>query len=192
MAVSQGSAADTTTIAAFGDSLFSGYGLQPEDAFPAQLERKLKADGYNVTVINDGISGDTTGGGVSRVDQVIAQRPDIVMLSLGGNDLLRAFPPDVTRKNLDDIMAKIKQANIRMLLIGQKAPLTLGAAYANAFNAIYLDLAKQYGAGLYPFFLEGVYGKADLMQPDGVHPTREGVAVMVNNIYPLVTPGLKK
>jgi len=190
--LSQGYAAQTTTIAAFGDSLFTGYGLSDEDSFPSQLEQKLRADGYAITMINDGVSGDTTAGGVSRVDQVIAQKPDIIMLDLGGNDLLRAVPPAETRKNLETIMEHIKQAHIRTILIGQKAPLTLGAAYASAYNSLFPDIAASYGAVLYPFFLEGVYNHPELMQADGVHPTKDGIVIMVNSLYPLITAGLKK
>ncbi len=184
--------AAANTIAAFGDSLFSGYGLAAEDSFPAQLERRLKADGYDVTIINNGVTGETTAGGVGRVDQVVAQKPDIILVEFGANDLLQRVQPAEVRKNLETIMSRIKQANIRMMLIGMKAPFTAGPAYADAYNALFPELATTYGAGFYPFFLEGVYGKPELMQPDTVHPTKEGIAVMVANMYPLVTSGLRK
>ena len=170
----------------------AGYGLPPEDAFPAQLEARLKRDGYNVHVLNDGVSGDTTAGGVSRVDSVISQKPDAALVVLGGNDLLRGVPPVQVRANMDSILLKLQAAHIRVLVAGQKAPLTYGAAYADAYNGIFCGLAKTYGAECYPFFLESVYAHAGLMQQDGIHPNKEGVATVIGQMYPEVVKLLGK
>lgn len=190
--LSQGRAADTIVIAAFGDSLFSGKGVAADESFPAQLQKRLQKDGYNVRVINYGISGDTTAGGVSRVDSIIRQRPHFVLLGLGANDLLRAVPPAETRKNLDIIMSRIHQAGgIRIILTTMQAPLTLGAQYANAYNGIYPELAGTYRATITPFLLAHVFGNPQYMQADGAHPNKDGVLVMVNNVYETVVTAIK-
>jgi len=176
--LSQAQAGETTVIAVLGDSLTAGYGVKPEDAFPVQLEQKLNADGHPTKVLNYGISGDTTAGGVTRVRAVIDQHPDWIIIELGTNDMLKGWPPESTKKNLDAILRQCKQANIKILLTGIKASITLGGEYNDMFAA----LAKQYGVLLYPDFLEKVYGNGGLMQPDGIHPTSEGVAMIVSGI----------
>ncbi len=182
----------TTTIAAFGDSLFAGYGLNATEAFPVKLEQQLLAAGYNVKIINDGVSGDTTAGGISRLDYVLAQKPDIIILELGANDLMRAFPPATTQANLDGMMQKIQAAGIKLILAGIAAPMNFGAKFAGDFNAIYPTLAAKYNAPLYPGILEGVLGHAELLQADGVHPTAQGVDIMVSGMLPVVEKLLVK
>jgi acyl-CoA thioesterase-1 len=190
--LSQASAEDTTVIAAFGDSLFAGLGVAPESAFPAQLERKLKADGYYVKVINDSISGDTTEGGAARIESVLAQKPDIVIVELGSNDMLRALPPQEVGTNLDQILSRFNKAGIKIIVAGQKAPLSFGLHYAADYNPIFCDLAKKYNSACYPVILEGVYEHTELMQADGMHPNADGAKVIVDKMYPLITKLLKK
>lgn len=190
--VSQSYAAGTTTIAAFGDSLFAGYGLPPEEAFPVKLEKKLTADGYSVKILAHGVSGDTTAGGLGRVDYVLGQKPDIVIVELGGNDLLRAVPAASTQSNLDSILQKFKAAGVKTILAGQVAPLNYGQKFANDYNAIFPALASKYSVPLYPSILEGILGHPALLQADGLHPTAEGVDVMVTGIAPLVEKMLTK
>ena len=179
-------------IAAFGDSLVAGYGVAPGDAFPARLEKAMNAQGLNVKIINDGVSGDTTAGGLARVDYVVKQKPVLVVIVLGGNDLLRGLPPEDVRRNLAAIMEHFAQAGIKMVVAGQMAPLSLGTKYANAYNAVFCDLAKQYNAGCYPFFLDGVYNHPELMQADGIHPNAQGAAFIADKIKPLVSAQLKR
>jgi acyl-CoA thioesterase-1 len=191
--LSQGWAAQTITIAALGDSLTAGLGLAAADAFPVQLEKKLIADGYAVKIINDGVSGDTTAGGVARTPMVVAQKPAIVLIELGANDLLLAVPPAEIKKNFVLMMSQFRKANIRMFLIGQKAPfLTLGKKYADEYNGIYTDMAKRYDVPLYPWFLDGAYGNAALMQGDGSHPNPAGVAKIVTLVAPQIEKMLTK
>lgn len=186
-------AQDTTVIAAFGDSLFAGFGISAQDAFPEQLERRLLADGYHVKVLNDGISADTTADGLARIDSVIAQKPDIVILELGANDMLRALPPKQTENNLDEILSQLQGAGVKKILVaGQKAPLSYGLAYSSAYNPLFCTLAKKYNASCYPVYLEGVYGHAEWMQTDGMHPNADGVKMILDKIYPSVKALLKK
>jgi len=191
-ALSQATAQDTTTIAAFGDSLFAGFGVAPQEAFPAQLEAKLNKDGHHAHVINDGVSGDTVAGGLARINDVLAQKPSIVIVEFGANDMLRGFPPAQIRDKLDAMLSKFQDAGIRMLIVGQKAPRSYGAAYAKDFDPLFCDLAKKHYAECYPVYLEGVYGNADLMQQDGMHPNAEGVKIAVGRIYPYVARLLKE
>jgi acyl-CoA thioesterase-1 len=173
-------------VAVYGDSLAAGFGLPPEDAMPAQLQAKLRMDGIAAEVLNDGVSGDTTAGGLSRLDTVLAQKPSIVVIVLGGNDLLRALPVATIRDNLDTIMARFHKAGVKMLLMGQRAPASLGMTYAASFNAMYAELASKYNASLYPVYLAGAYGNAALMQQDGIHPNRDGVAFIVSRFEPQI------
>ena len=184
--VSQARAEETTVLVAFGDSLTAGYGLVPEEAFPVQLESRLKKDGYNVSVINQGISGDTSAGGAARLDEVFRKNPYMVIIELGGNDLLRGLPIADTNMYLSVIMKRLSNAHIKMVLTGQVAPMTLGNKYATAYNNMFPELAKTYKAILYPNFLENAFGVPGMMQQDGIHPTKEGVAVIVSGITPLI------
>lgn len=184
--------AQAATIVALGDSLTAGYGLRPEQNFPAQLEAHLKTLGKDVTLINGGISGDTTAGGKSRLDWVLEQQPQIVIVALGGNDMLRGVEPTLTHGNLDSILHTLTQKNIVVILAGMKSAMNMGPHYAAQFNKIYPNLAKKYGVIHYPFFLEGVARKPDLNLADGIHPNAAGIAVMVEGITPHVLEALEK
>jgi len=174
-------------ILAFGDSLTAGYGLDDlKDAFPAQLERALKAEGYDVAVIAAGISGDTTTGGLSRIDWSLAEKPDAVIVALGGNDGLRAVDPAVTEKSMNGIVSRIRGDGTPVLVAGMLAPPNLGRDYAERFNAVFSRVAKTHGAVFYPFFLDGVASVPALNQSDRIHPNQKGVAVMVEKILPSV------
>jgi acyl-CoA thioesterase-1 len=182
-------AADGTApirILAFGDSLTAGYGLENmADAFPAQLEKALKAKGHNVTVLQAGISGDTTSGGRSRLEWSLGEKPDAVIVELGGNDALRAIDPKITADNMAAIVKRIQDADLPVLIAGMLAPPNLGRDYADRFNGIYTKLAKETGALLYPFFLQDVMTVPDLMQGDHIHPNPKGVKEIVRRILPL-------
>jgi len=173
-------------IVAFGDSLTAGYGLAANEAFPVQLQRALDAKGLAVNVVNAGVSGDTSAGGLSRLDWSVPDGTDAVILELGANDALRGFDPEITRTALDTMLRRLKERKISVLLCGMVAPPNLGAEYGRAFNSIYPDLAAQTGAILYPFFLAGVAADPKLNQRDGLHPTAAGVAVIVERILPQV------
>ena len=181
------SAADKPlNIVALGDSLTAGYGLANQDAFPGKLQQALADKGIAVTVSNAGVSGDTTSGGLARLDWSVPPGTDAVILELGANDALRGLDPAVTRRALDAILAALAKRNIPVLLCGMLAPRNLGADYARAFDAIFPELAKAYGTMLYPFFLDGVAADAKLNQRDGLHPTAAGVDVIVAKILPKV------
>jgi len=171
-------------ILAFGDSLTAGFGLAPGEAFPDRLQARLPADGYPVQIANGGVSGDTSAGGLARLDWALAENPDIVLLELGANDMLRGIDPKVTYDNLDKIMARIAQSGAKILLLGMKAVSNWGAEYQKEFDAIYPTLAEKYHATLYPFFLDGVATEAALNQPDGLHPSPTGVAGIVERVSP--------
>ena len=171
-------------IVALGDSLTAGLGLGAADAFPAKLERALKAKGLAVTIENAGVSGDTTAGGLGRLDWSIPEGTDAVILELGANDALRGIDPKLARTALDTIIRRLKDRRIAVLLAGMLAPRNLGPDYAKAFDPIYPELAATYGLLLYPFFLDGIAGDAASNQPDGLHPTAAGVDVIVSRILP--------
>ena len=173
-------------IVALGDSLTAGYGLRNQDAFPAKLQQALAARGIAVNVANAGVSGDTMSGGLARLDWSVPLGTDAVILELGANDALRGLDPAVTRRALDAILAALAKRNIPVLLCGMLAPRNLGADYARAFDPMYAELAKTYGAVLYPFFLDGVAADAKLNQRDGLHPSAAGVDVIVAKILPKV------
>jgi acyl-CoA thioesterase-1 len=169
-----------------GDSLSAGYGLAGTDAFPAKLQKALKAKGIAVDMTNAGVSGDTSSGGRDRLDWSVPQGTEAVIVELGANDALRGTDPAVTRAALADIVAKLKVRGIAVMLCGMLAPPNYGADFAARFNSIYPDLAKSDGVPFYPFFLEGVAANPKLNQADGMHPTAEGVDIIVNNILPSV------
>lgn len=184
-------------VVAFGDSLTAGFGLSGDQGFVPQLERWLQAEGADIVVVNAGVSGDTTSGGLSRVDWVLAEGADLVILELGANDMLRGVAPRVARQNLDAILADITGRGIKVLLAGMLAPPNYGAEYRAEFDSIYPELAEKHNAALYPFFLAGL-GKADgvaelfsLMQSDGMHPNAEGVKLIVADIGPAVLQALE-
>ncbi len=173
-------------ILAFGDSLTAGYGLAPENAFPVKLQARLKADGFDAVVLNGGFSGDTTAGGVSRIKWSLKDKPQYVIVELGANDALRGIAPAVTEANLDTILARFRDARVKVLLAGMRAPSNWGAQYETRFDAIYPRLAKKFGVPLYPFFLDGVVLDPALNQGDGLHPTARGIDVIVARIAPVV------
>ena len=175
-------AADEVVILALGDSLFAGYGLGPGQSYPAQLETALKARGIPARIINAGVSGDTTADGLARLDFVLAgmsKKPALVLISLGGNDMLRVVPPAETRRNLAALLAKLQAAKIPVVLLGLLAAPNLGSDYSAAFNPIYPALAKQYGAVLVPFWLLPLQGHPELIQADHIHPTLPGIDQLV-------------
>lgn len=169
-------------VLAFGDSLFAGYNVDADDSYPAKLEAALRANGVNARVTNAGVSGDTTSAGLQRFVFTLdaqEQPPELVIIELGGNDLLRGLPPTQTCNNLAAMLAETKKRGIPTLLMGMRAPPNLGAAFVNDFDSIYPDLAKKYGAQLVPFFLESIYQRPELIQPDRVHPTEKGIEELV-------------
>lgn len=171
-------------IVALGDSLTAGYLLPPAAAFPVQLEAKLRARGHDVRVINSGVSGDTTGAALERLDWAIPDGADAAIVELGANDALRGLPPSNARANLATIVLRLKARGMDVLLAGMIAPRNWGADYATAFDSLYGDLAKIHGVALYPFFLEGVALKPELNLPDGLHPTATGIAAIVDRMMP--------
>lgn len=179
-------AARPPEVLAFGDSLTAGLGLPADEAFPARLEARLHADGLAVRVVNAGVSGDTTTGGLARLDWALADKPDLVLLALGANDMLRGTAPATVRANLDKMITRIQASGTGVLLIGMRCMSNWGADYERDFDRIYPELAKAHGVPLYPFFLEGVAMDPQLNQPDGLHPNASGVAIMVDRIAPLV------
>lgn len=178
-------------ILVLGDSLAAGYGLMPEDAFPAQLEKILKKRGRRVRVINAGVSGDTSAGGKARLNWVLADKPDMVIVELGANDGLRGLDPRSMIGNLDYIIKYLKLQNIKVLLAGMRAPPNLGPQYSEEFNSVFPYLAKKHEVALFPFFLEGVAAVPSLNQSDGIHPNRKGVRKIVDQITPFVLRLLK-
>lgn len=176
-------------IVAFGDSLYAGYGLDQNEGFAPELQAALTAAGKDVRVHNAGVSGDTTAAGLRRMDFVLdslPRKPDLVILGLGGNDLLRGLKPADSRANMEAMVKKLKDRSIPVMLTGMLAPPNLGAAFSDEFNIIYPALAKKYDVALYPFFLDGVVGHPDLFLPDGLHPTAEGIDIIVGKIAPQV------
>ena len=179
-------AAHVPVILDFGDSLTAGYGLAPDQAFPARLEASLHRQGIEARVVNGGVSGDTTAGGLARLDWALADNPDLVILALGANDALRGIDPATVRVNLDKMIQKIEASGAKVLLLCMLAPPNWGEEYERAFDRIFPELAGAHNVPLYSFFLEGVAMKPELNQPDGIHPNERGVAVLVDRIAPVV------
>jgi acyl-CoA thioesterase-1 len=179
-------AAEPVKIVALGDSLTAGYGLAADAAFPARLAAALHAKGYDVTIANAGLSGDTAGGGRDRLDWSVPPGTDAVILELGANDMLRGIDPAVTKAALDDILNRLAGRHIEVLLAGMKAARNMGADYAQAFDSIYPALASTHGVVFYPFFLAGVASDPALNQADGLHPNSAGVEVIVKRMLPSV------
>ena len=173
-------------ILVLGDSLVAGYGLGPDEAFPERLGAALRAKGRPARITNAGVSGDTSAGGLARVEWSLADKPDLLILELGANDGLRGLPVDDLRRNLAAIIEICRKNGVRVLLAGMRAPLNMGAEYARRFDAVYPELAKQYGLTLYPFFLDGVALDRALNLPDGMHPNPQGVQVIVERMLPVV------
>ena len=182
-------------ILAFGDSLMAGYGLRKAEGFAPQLEARLRAEGLDAEVLNASVSGNTAGHARSRVRwtlDALRPPPDLAIVSFGGNDILRAVPPEETREDLDAVLAEFARRAIPVVLAGMLAPPFLGARYTRAFNAVFPELAAKYGVPLYPFFLAGVAGNAKLNLPDRVHPNAAGVERMVRGIAPFVLGALSR
>ncbi|MHA6642460.1 arylesterase [Mesorhizobium sp. A623] len=182
--------ANPVKIVGFGDSLMAGYGLGPGEGFTDRLQAALRATGHDVTVANAGVSGDTTSGGLSRLDWSVPDGTDLVILELGGNDMLRGIAPEIVEKNLDAMMARLAERKIPVLLAGMVAAPNLGHDYQEAFGSIYPKLAEKYGATLYPFFLDGVTGDASLELEDVMHPNAKGIERIVDAILPTVEKAL--
>lgn len=178
-------------VVAFGDSLMAGYQLDRRDAFPNRLAEALTANGLEINMTNAAVSGDTTSGGLARLDWSIPDGTDVVILELGANDALRGLPAETTRENLDKMIARLREREITVFLMGMLAPPNMGTAYEEAFNTIYPELADKYEVEYYPFFLDGVAGIPDLNLSDGIHPNPAGIAVMVEKILPVAEPFFK-
>ena len=178
-------------VVAFGDSLSAGYLLPGPAAFPNILERLLKADGFDVTVDNAAVSGDTTSAGLDRLDWALGEGVDLVILELGANDMLRGLDPALTRRNLAELIRRIRDRGADVLLAGMLAAPGMGKDYEGKFTSIYPDLARDFGVSLYPFFLQGVVGDPKLQLQDGMHPTAAGVEIMARGILPTVEAALK-
>ncbi|MGD9478892.1 arylesterase [Shinella sp. G-2] len=176
--------AEPVKLVGFGDSLMAGYQLPAADAFPVKLEKALRDKGHDVEIANAGVSGDTSSGGLARLDWSIPEGTDGVILELGANDALRGIAPEETEKNLDAMLTRLRERGIAVLLAGMMAPPNMGADYAERFNGIYKRLADKHGVPLYPFFLDGVVTHANLQIEDGMHPNPEGVDVMVRSFLP--------
>jgi acyl-CoA thioesterase I len=185
-------AARTLRVVALGDSLTAGLGLRPGEAFPDRLEAALRAKGFDVKVVNAGVSGDTSADGLARYDWAVPADADSLIVELGANDMLRGMKPETTKAALAAILDKARAAHLPTLLAGMRAAPNFGPEYGRRFSAIYLALAKTYDVPLYPFFLDGVAGDPKLNQPDGMHPTADGVEVIVQKILPSVEALLKR
>ena len=178
-------------VEAFGDSLFAGYGLQAADAFPALLQADLKQRGVDAQVISGGVSGDTIADGLARLDWALNDKPDFMIVELGGNDVLRGLDPDRARETLDRICASLVQHHVRFMLAGMMAPANLGPAYQAKFDSIYPDLARKYDVPLYPFILSNIIFHPELMQGDGIHPNQAGEKIMAQGVADIAAQALK-
>src|SRR5919112_2497900 len=185
-APSAGGQGQPIRLVALGDSLSAGYGLPQEAAFPVVLERALKAKGYRVEIANAGVSGDTSSGGLDRLDWSVPDGTDGVIVELGANDMLRGLDPSLTRKSIGAIVERLKARNIPVMLAGMYASRNLGPDYVQKFDSLYPDIAKRHDLVLYPFFLDGIAGDRSLNLPDGLHPTAKGVEIIVERILPSV------
>ena len=177
---------DSIRLMVLGDSLTAGYGLPERDAFPSKLQAALRLSGINAKVINAGVSGDTTAGALARISWALSDKPTHVLVELGANDALRGIDPRTTRRNLGAIVEKLQAAGVKVMLAGMYAPPNWGKEYAVDFRRLYPDIAKKYGIGIYPFFLDGVAAERTLNQPDGIHPNEKGVTIIVKRILPSV------
>jgi len=179
-------------IVAFGDSLTAGLGVPANESYPARLEQKIKAAGYSYRVVNSGVSGETSAGGLRRVDWILRSRPEIVILELGANDGLRGLDPNQTEKNLSAIIERLQKEGVKIILAGMKMPPNYGKEYTERFEKIFPTLAAHYRLVLIPFFLDGVAAQSNLNQADGIHPTGQGYRIIVDRIWPIIEPLLKK
>jgi acyl-CoA thioesterase I len=188
----RGAARAEGTIAVLGDSLTAGFGVDPPEAYPARLQERMRREGYDYRVVNAGVSGDTTAGGLRRVDWVLRSRPSIVIVALGANDGLRGLSVAAMRANLEQIVARFRAAGAQVLLAGMRVPPNYGEAYGREFAAVFPAVARQTGATLMPFLLDGVAGEPGLNQADGIHPTARGQAIIAERVWPYLKPLLRK
>jgi len=190
--VSPAKTEDLPAIVAFGDSLTAGYGLSEEQSFTTLLQQKLDEKNYRYQVINAGVSGDTSAGGARRIDWVLEGNVKFLILELGGNDALRGQPVTVMKKNLAHIIERAQSRDVTVILAGMEAPPNLGEEYTRAYRGVFRDLAKRYKLAFIPFVLEGIGGKAEFNQPDGIHPNAEGEKIMTENVWRVLEPLLEK
>ncbi|MBX3569104.1 MAG: arylesterase [Rhizobiaceae bacterium] len=191
-AVSSAARAEPLRIVGFGDSLMAGYGLDAGQSFPEKLQAALQNKGHDVVIDNAGVSGDTSSGGLARLDWSVPDGTGLVILELGANDMLRGIAPDITRRNLDAMIAALRKRNIGVVLAGMRAAPNLGPDFAASFDPIYPDLAAKYEVPLYPFFLDGVAAQRDLQLEDGMHPNGKGIDVMVDRFLPTIEAELAR
>jgi acyl-CoA thioesterase-1 len=192
LALAAADAADERVIVILGDSLTAGLGVAPDEAYPARLQARLASEGYPHRVVNAGVSGDTTAGGLRRLSWVLRQRPDIVIVALGANDGLRGLSVDAMRANLTEIVRQARAAGARVLLAGMRLPPNYGNGYVRAFEAVFPAVARQEHVPLMPFLLDGVAAKAALNQPDGIHPNAEGQRLIAERLWPRLVPLLSR
>jgi acyl-CoA thioesterase-1 len=186
--VGVGEARAERVIVALGDSLTAGLGVAADEAYPALLETRLAREGYAYRVVNAGVSGDTTAGGLRRVDWVLRAKPEIAIVALGANDGLRAQNPQAMRENLTAIVKRLQAAGARVLLVGMRLPPNYGADYTTEFQAVFPEVARSTGAAFMPFLLDGVAADTRLNQPDGIHPTAAGYQVIADRLWPYLRP----
>lgn len=186
--VGVGEARAERVIVALGDSLTAGLGVAADEAYPALLEARLAREGYAYRVVNAGVSGDTTAGGLRRVDWVLRAKPEIAIVALGANDGLRAQSPQAMRENLTAIVKRLQAAGARVLLVGMRLPPNYGADYTTEFQAVFPEVARSTGAAFMPFLLDGVAADTRLNQPDGIHPTAAGYQVIADRLWPYLRP----
>lgn len=186
-----GGAAAACRLSVLGDSLAAGYGLPEQDAFPVKLQAALKSRGVECEVLNAGVSGDTSAGGLARLDWVLSDRPTHLLVELGGNDALRGLPVEQLRDNLNQIVTSAKARNVKVVLAGMLAPPNMGRSYADAFRQVYQDVAHEQSVPLYPFFLDGVVLTTGMMQADGIHPNARGAELIAERIAPLVATAIQ-
>ncbi len=184
--------AQDRVIVAFGDSLTAGLGVPAEQSYPALLAARLRAEGYPYRVVNAGVSGDTTAGGLRRVDWALRLAPEVVILELGANDALRGQDLNTVRSNLDQLVERFQAARVRVLIAGMRLPPNYGVRYGAEFQRLYEEVARKRGAALMPFLLAGVGGNPGLNQPDGIHPTAEGYRIIVDRLWPHLRPLLRR
>lgn len=179
-------------IVLLGDSLTAGLGLDPDESYPALLQARLDREGYRYEVVNAGVSGDTSAGGLRRVDWVLDENTAVLVVALGGNDALRGLPPTQLRANLAAVIARAQRRGVAVLLAGMEAPPNLGPEYTAAFRTVYVDLAREYRVPLIPFLLEGVGGVREMNQPDGIHPNAEGARRVADTVWRALEPLLER
>jgi len=191
LSVAAGEARGEGVVVALGDSLTAGLGVTADEAFPARLQARLRAEGYDYRVVNAGVSGDTTAGGLRRVDWALRAHPDVVIVALGANDGLRGQSPQAIRANLEEIVARLQAARARVLLVGMRLPPNYGAEYTKEFEAVFPAVARRAKIALMPFLLDGVAADPRLNQADGIHPTAAGQQMIADRLWPYLRPLLR-